>query len=61
MKTKIQSLFEDYKSGNINRRDFLRRLTLYAGGAAAAAALLPLLGDNRVMALHHRKTNRIGN
>lgn len=50
MNTKIQSLYDDYRSGGINRRDFLRKLTFYAGGAAAAAALLPLLEDSQAMA-----------
>lgn len=50
MNTKIQSLYDDYRSGGINRRDFLRKLTFYAGGATAAAALLPLLEDSQAMA-----------
>jgi carboxymethylenebutenolidase len=50
MNTKIQSLFEGYKRGGFSRRDFLKKLTLYAGSAAAAAALLPLLEDNNALA-----------
>jgi carboxymethylenebutenolidase len=50
MKTKIQSLYEDYKHGGINRRDFLRKLTLYAGSTAAALALLPLLENHEAIA-----------
>ncbi|MBN2813232.1 MAG: dienelactone hydrolase family protein [Bacteroidales bacterium] len=50
MNDQIQNLFNDYRRGGINRRDFLRKLTLYAGGAAAATALLPLLTENQVMA-----------
>jgi carboxymethylenebutenolidase len=41
MDTRIKDLFEDYKRGGIDRRDFLKRLTIYAGGAAAAMALFP--------------------
>lgn len=50
MNDQIKNLFNDYQRGGINRRDFLRKLTLYAGGAAAAAALLPLLTENQAMA-----------
>lgn len=50
MNQQIKNLYSEYKSGATNRRDFLRRLTLYAGGAAAASALLPLLEDNHLTA-----------
>ncbi len=50
MNPKINSLFQDYKRGGINRRDFLRKLTIYAGSTAAAAALLPLLDDRTTLA-----------
>lgn len=50
MNDQIKNLFNDYQRGGINRRDFLRKLTLYAGGGAAAAALLPLLTENQAMA-----------
>lgn len=50
MNPKITDLFEGYKRGGINRRDFLRKLTLYAGSTAAATALLPLLMDNHALA-----------
>jgi len=46
MNVKINSLYEDYKRGGINRRDFLRKLTLYAGSTAAALTLLPMLENN---------------
>jgi carboxymethylenebutenolidase len=41
MGTKIDNLINDYRHGGINRREFLRKLTLYAGSTAAAMALLP--------------------
>lgn len=50
MNPKINSLFEDYRQGGINRRDFLRKLTLYAGSTAAAVALLPLLEETTALA-----------
>ncbi|WP_289465815.1 twin-arginine translocation signal domain-containing protein, partial [Klebsiella pneumoniae] len=36
-------LYDDYLKGGIDRRDFLRKLALYAGGTAAALMLLPQL------------------
>ena len=51
MNPKINSLLQDYKRGGINRRDFLRKLTIYAGSTAAAAALLPLLDESQWMPL----------
>jgi carboxymethylenebutenolidase len=44
MKAEIVDLFEKYSRGSLDRRDFLKRLALVAGSAAAANALLPLLG-----------------
>jgi len=46
MNQQIKNLYGEYRSGATNRRDFLRKLTIYAGGAAAASALLPMLEDN---------------
>jgi carboxymethylenebutenolidase len=46
MNTSINRLYANYQQGGINRREFLKKLTLYAGSAAAASALLPLLEDN---------------
>jgi hypothetical protein len=50
MNKQIQVLFEDYKKGGLDRRNFLKKLSLYAGGTASAAALLPLLEDNHAYA-----------
>jgi carboxymethylenebutenolidase len=50
MNIKINHLYDDYKRGLINRRDFLRKLSLYAGGTAAAMTLLPLLEENYLKA-----------
>jgi carboxymethylenebutenolidase len=41
MDPRIKDLIEDYNRGGIDRRDFLKKLTIYAGGAAAAMALFP--------------------
>ncbi|HEY8566613.1 MAG TPA: dienelactone hydrolase family protein [Beijerinckiaceae bacterium] len=46
MDQRIIALYDDYTHGGMNRRMFLNRLSLLAGGTAAAAALLPLLENN---------------
>jgi len=45
MDNHIKDLYEEYKSGRSSRRDFLRKLVMYTGGAAAAMAVLPALGE----------------
>jgi carboxymethylenebutenolidase len=44
MRQELMDLCEGYSHGSLDRRDFLKRLALVAGSAAAANALLPLLG-----------------
>lgn len=39
-------LFDRYTHGQMKRRDFLEKLTLLAGGTAAASAILPALENN---------------
>jgi carboxymethylenebutenolidase len=39
-------LYDSFTHGGIDRRTFMERLALLAGGTAAAAALVPLLGAN---------------
>jgi carboxymethylenebutenolidase len=46
MDQKIITLFDTYTHGGMSRRTFLDRLTLAAGSAAAATALLPILENN---------------
>jgi len=43
MDQKMIDLYEEYTKGRLDRRGFLKKLMKLAGGAAAAAALLPLL------------------
>jgi carboxymethylenebutenolidase len=43
MDKRITSLIDDYKSGGIARREFLKKLVVYAGSTAAAVALIPTL------------------
>jgi carboxymethylenebutenolidase len=45
MDTKIIHIYEDYKQGRTNRRDFVKKLAMVAGSTAAAIALLPVLED----------------
>jgi carboxymethylenebutenolidase len=46
MDQKIINLFDTFTHGGMNRRDFMERLTLLAGGTAAASTILPLLENN---------------
>ncbi len=46
MDQKIITLFDTYTHGGMSRRAFLDKLTLVAGSAAAATALLPILENN---------------
>ncbi|MGM0666935.1 MAG: dienelactone hydrolase family protein [Bacteroidota bacterium] len=50
MDPKINSLYDEYKKGRLDRRHFLKKLALLAGGTAAAYSLLPLLEENDVLA-----------
>lgn len=50
MHQELVDLYEKHSDKSLDRRDFLRRLTLVAGSAAAAHALLPLLGRNSAWA-----------
>lgn len=49
MDQKCIDLYDEYTNNRLDRRGFLKKLTKIAGGAAAAAALLPLL-ENRAHA-----------
>jgi carboxymethylenebutenolidase len=50
MDQKITSLYDDYRQGRTNRRDFLKKLALFAGSTTAALALLPVLEENSLKA-----------
>ncbi|HOW66030.1 MAG TPA: dienelactone hydrolase family protein [Candidatus Paceibacterota bacterium] len=50
MNPEINDLYDAFQRGNLDRRSFLERLTKLAGGAAAAAALLPILEKTEAMA-----------
>lgn len=50
MDKKINTLYEDYKKGGLDRRDFLKKLAIFTGGTAAAMAILPTLENNYLKA-----------
>jgi carboxymethylenebutenolidase len=50
MDKKITALYNDYRQGGTNRRDFIRKLAMFAGTTAAAMALIPVLEDNSLKA-----------
>ena len=50
MGRKIVNLFHKYIHGLLDRREFLKRLSILAGSFAAAQALLPLLENNHARA-----------
>jgi len=45
MEHNLSKLYAEYKEGKINRRSFLKKLTLITGSSAAAFAILPVLAD----------------
>ena len=46
IKQQYIDLFDEFTHGTMSRRDFMDRLARLAGGAAAAAALVPILQNN---------------
>ncbi len=50
MDKKVFDLYEEYSHGSLDRREFLKKLAMVAGGTAAANALLPLLERNSARA-----------
>lgn len=48
MKTNISSLYRSYRNGEINRREFIKKLSLYTGGTAAALSLFGFLENSCV-------------
>jgi carboxymethylenebutenolidase len=51
----VEEFAEDYKEGEISRREFLRRMGLLAGGIAGANILLESLGMNAASAAEWRQ------
>ena len=50
MNEKIIDLYDEYTEGLLDRREFIKKLAVFAGGTAAAMTLLPLLENNYVQA-----------
>jgi len=50
MDQKIIDLYDEYSHGLLDRREFLKKLSILAGGTAAAIALLSLLENNHAKA-----------
>ena len=50
MDQKINDLYSEYTGGSIDRRGFLKKLSVLAGSIAAASALLPQLERSNAMA-----------
>ena len=50
MDKKISKLYDDFQCGRIERRDFIRKLSVLTGGTAAAIGLLPLLNSQSAYA-----------
>ncbi|MDI7262017.1 MAG: dienelactone hydrolase family protein, partial [Thermodesulfobacteriota bacterium] len=50
MDQKMIDLYDEYAHELLDRREFLRRLSMLAGSTAAAIALLPLLENNNAKA-----------
>jgi len=46
MDQRITNLYDEYTKGSLDRREFLKKLSILAGGAAAISALLPQLEMN---------------
>ena len=46
LKQECIDLYDEFTHGTMSRRDFMDRLAMLAGGAAAAAALVPVLQNN---------------
>ena len=41
MKRKVHELYDEYRNGNVSRREFMKKLALVTGGTAAAVVILP--------------------
>ena len=50
MDKKIIELYDDYINGSLGRREFFKKLSILAGGTAAAYSLLPLLRNTNTLA-----------
>jgi len=57
MDKQITTLYDDYRQGKTNRRDFVRKLAMVSGSTAAAMALMPVLEGNSLGAFSADQTD----
>jgi len=57
MDKQITTLYDDYRQGKTNRRDFVRKLAMVAGSTTAAMALMPVLEGNSLGAFSADQTD----
>lgn len=57
MNEKINRLYEEYTSGRVDRREFIKKLTLLAGSTATAMSLLPVLDSQSASAAASSQQN----
>ena len=57
MEKQITTLYDDFKQGKTNRRDFVRKLAMVAGSTAAAMALMPVLEGKSLSAFSADQTD----
>jgi carboxymethylenebutenolidase len=50
MDQKIINLYDEYTHSSLNRKDFMKKLAILAGGTAVALSVLPLLENNYAVA-----------
>ena len=60
MKRKVNELYEEYRNGNVSRREFMKKLALVTGGTAAAVVILPGCSGTSARAAGKRVMNVIG-
>jgi carboxymethylenebutenolidase len=50
MEKSVSEMYDDYRKGWASRRNFIRKLALFAGSTSAALALIPVLEQNSIKA-----------
>ena len=60
MKRKVNELYEEYRNGNVSRREFMKKLALVTGGTAAAVVILPGCSGTSASAAGKSVMNVIG-
>jgi len=60
MKRKVNELYEEYRKGNVSRREFMKKLALVTGGTAAAVVIMPGCSGTSARAAGKSVMNVIG-